>query len=83
MVNAPGMNCAEAYSSWADLRDMFLSLVSVAMAQQEQKPISLCPGDMGSVFRAQVKGKELESRKTGSCEVDEAEQEKDLLQVKS
>ncbi|NWI06050.1 IF172 protein, partial [Tichodroma muraria] len=26
MVNAPGMNCAEAYSSWADLRDMLLSL---------------------------------------------------------
>ena len=29
MVNAPGMNCAEAYSSWADLRDVLFSLVSV------------------------------------------------------
>ncbi|POI27903.1 hypothetical protein CIB84_008347, partial [Bambusicola thoracicus] len=26
MVNAPGMNCAEAYSSWADLRDVLFSL---------------------------------------------------------
>ncbi|XP_041885316.1 intraflagellar transport protein 172 homolog isoform X3 [Corvus kubaryi] len=26
MVNASGMNCAEAYSSWAELRDMLLSL---------------------------------------------------------
>ncbi|NXP39291.1 IF172 protein, partial [Leiothrix lutea] len=26
MVNASGMNCAEAYSSWADLRDMLLGL---------------------------------------------------------
>lgn len=29
MVNAPGMNCAEAYSSWADLRDVLFHLVSV------------------------------------------------------
>ncbi|XP_064911402.1 intraflagellar transport protein 172 homolog isoform X1 [Columba livia] len=26
MVNAPGMNCAEAYSSWADLRDVLFRL---------------------------------------------------------
>lgn len=26
MVNAPGMNCAEAYSTWADLRDFLFSL---------------------------------------------------------
>uniref|UniRef100_H0ZWS4 Intraflagellar transport protein 172 homolog n=1 Tax=Taeniopygia guttata TaxID=59729 RepID=H0ZWS4_TAEGU len=26
MVNAPGMNCAEAYSSWAELRDVLLTL---------------------------------------------------------
>ncbi|RLV86206.1 hypothetical protein DV515_00015928 [Chloebia gouldiae] len=26
MVNAPGMNCAEAYSSWAELRDVLLAL---------------------------------------------------------
>lgn len=29
MVNASGMNCAEAYSSWADLRDVLFSLVSM------------------------------------------------------
>jgi len=29
MVNASGMNCAEAYSSWADLRDVLFHLVSV------------------------------------------------------
>lgn len=29
MVNAPGMNCAEAYSSWADLRNVLFHLVSV------------------------------------------------------
>ncbi|KAM6123262.1 intraflagellar transport protein 172 homolog [Pterocles gutturalis] len=26
MVNAPGMNCAEAYSSWAELRDVLFQL---------------------------------------------------------
>lgn len=29
MVNASGMNCAEAYSSWAELRDILFHLVSV------------------------------------------------------
>lgn len=48
MVNAPGMNCAEAYSSWADLRDVLFHLVSgghgqhclVAPSREKEEPIS-------------------------------------------
>ncbi|XP_063277854.1 intraflagellar transport protein 172 homolog isoform X3 [Prinia subflava] len=35
MVNAPGMNCAEAYSSWAGLRDMLLSLCEALLKSGE------------------------------------------------
>ncbi|XP_039425678.1 intraflagellar transport protein 172 homolog isoform X3 [Corvus cornix cornix] len=35
MVNASGMNCAEAYSSWAELRDMLLSLCENLMKSSE------------------------------------------------
>lgn len=51
MVNAPGRNCAEAYSGWAELRDVLLALVSMALApcllsslggltQQGEEPVS-------------------------------------------
>ncbi|KAI1241384.1 hypothetical protein IHE44_0009870 [Lamprotornis superbus] len=37
MVNAPGMNCAEAYSSWADLRDMLLSLANTVAHEEFER----------------------------------------------
>ncbi|KAF4795993.1 hypothetical protein TURU_088441 [Turdus rufiventris] len=40
MVNAPGMNCAEAYSSWADLRDMLLSLCENLVKSSEANTVA-------------------------------------------
>ncbi|XP_062344303.1 intraflagellar transport protein 172 homolog isoform X2 [Cinclus cinclus] len=40
MVNAPGMNCAEAYSSWADLRDMLLSLCENLVKSSEANTLA-------------------------------------------
>lgn len=71
MVNAAGMNCAEAYSSWAGLRDMLLSLVSVALPAQ-----GLSAGDRDRVFGTPAKGEELAVWAAGSCGVNVAEQGK-------
>uniref|UniRef100_A0A8C3Y295 Intraflagellar transport protein 172 homolog n=1 Tax=Catharus ustulatus TaxID=91951 RepID=A0A8C3Y295_CATUS len=40
MVNAPGMNCAEAYSSWADLRDVLLSLCENLVKSSEANTVA-------------------------------------------
>ncbi|XP_077032492.1 intraflagellar transport protein 172 homolog isoform X1 [Agelaius phoeniceus] len=38
MVNAPGRNCAEAYSGWAELRDVLLALCESLVKSSEADP---------------------------------------------
>uniref|UniRef100_A0A8C5J9F3 Intraflagellar transport protein 172 homolog n=1 Tax=Junco hyemalis TaxID=40217 RepID=A0A8C5J9F3_JUNHY len=40
MVNAPGRNCAEAYTGWAELRDVLLALCENLAKSSEAEPVA-------------------------------------------